>query len=58
MPPVRTKKKHKSIEQIRILKEQQKIREFFSKRDDDSDGGFRESGTSLKLPNVKKNLLR
>lgn len=54
MPPVNGSsiKKQQSLEEISLLKEQKKIRDFFSKREEEKDGLV---GGSNKLPLVSKN---
>lgn len=60
LPSVKHARKQQSLEQIRIMKEHQKIRDFFSKEQEEKEGIIQGSkaieNQSNKLPLVNKNL--
>jgi len=60
LPSVKHVRKQQSLEQIRIMKEHQKIRDFFSKEQEEKEGIIQGSkaieNQNNKLPLVNKNL--
>lgn len=57
MPPLRQVHKQQSLEQLRIMKEHQKIRDFFSKEQEENDGQVSFSQLMRKIPEKTSNKL-